>query len=97
MRTIAIIIAAALAASPAFAQDTQVKGKTTIKADQENVAAVAIGKDNKAANTAGAIKGKTKVEGTTKIDAKQKNAAAVAIGKGNTATNEAGVIGDAKK
>ena len=98
MRTIAtLIIAAAFAASPAIAQDTTVKGKTTIKADQENVAAVAVGKDNKASNTAGAIKGKTKVEGTTNITAKQKNAAAVAVGKGNTASNEAGVIGDAKK
>lgn len=97
MRTIAIILAAAFAAAPAFAQDTKVKGTTTIDAKQTNVAAVAVGKDNKAANTAGAIKGKTSVQGRTDIKAKQTNAAAVAVGKGNTATNEAGVIGDAKK
>jgi len=96
MRTIAIILAAAFAAAPAFAQDTKVKGTTTIDAKQENVAAVAVGKDNKAANTAGATKGKS-VQGRTDIKAKQTNAAAVAVGKGNTATNEAGVIGDAKK
>ena len=94
MRTIStLIIAAAFAASPACAQKTEVKGKTEIDAKQENVAAVAIGKDNTAKNTAGAIKGDTKVQGNTKIKAEQKNAAAVAIGKGNTAANEAGVIG----
>ena len=54
-----LIIAAAFAASPAFAQKTEVKGKTEIDAKQENVAAVAIGKDNTAKNTAGAIKGDT--------------------------------------
>ena len=75
------------------AQGVQIQGNTTIKAEQENVAAVAIGKDNTAKNTAGAIKGGTQIQGNTDIKAKQKNAAAVAIGKGNTASNEAGVIG----
>ena len=97
MRTIAtLVLAAVFAASPVFAL-FNVKGDTEIKAKQENVAAVAVGKDNVAKNTAGAIKGDTTIKGDTKIKAEQKNAAAVAVGKGNTAANEAGVIGDAKK
>lgn len=102
MRLIATLVAATVIAAPAFAQQVQrssnpqgvqIQGNTTIKAEQENVAAVAIGKDNTAKNTAGAIKGGTQIQGNTDIKAKQKNAAAVAIGKGNTAANEAGVIG----
>jgi hypothetical protein len=60
MRTIAtLVLAAVFAASPVFAQ-TKIKGDTEIKAKQENVAAVAVGKDNVAKNTAGAIKGNTR-------------------------------------
>ena len=102
MRLISLMIAAAVVSSPVFAQSAQrssnpqgvqIQGKTDIDASNKNVAAVAIGKDNTAKNTTGAIKGGTQIQGDTKIKAKQENAAAVAIGKGNTAANEAGVIG----
>jgi len=101
-------LAAALISGGAFAQATsksnagsmsggaggvQIQGKTDINAKQENAVAVAVGKDNVAKNTAGAIKGGTQIQGETKIKASQKNVAAVAVGKGNTAANEAGVIG----
>lgn len=93
MQLAIVTIVSAVLSTAAFAQKTEVKGNTEIKASQENTAAVAIGQDNTAKNTAGAIKGNTKVQGNTKIQAAQKNTAAVAIGKGNTASNEAGVIG----
>lgn len=102
MRMIAILVASAIVAAPAFAQQTmrssnpqgvQIQGKTEIKAEQENATAIAVGKDNTAKNTAGAIKGGTQIQGETKIKARQKNTTAVAVGKGNTAANEAGVIG----
>jgi len=102
MRLISLMIAAAVVASPVFAQQTQrssnpqgvqIQGDTTIKAKNENVAAVAVGEGNEAKNTTGAIKGGTQIQGKTNINASQKNAAAVAVGKNNTAANEAGVIG----
>lgn len=102
MRLIALLIASAVIASPAFAQQTQrssnpqgvqIQGNTDIKAKQENTTAVAVGEGNTAKNTAGAIKGGTQIQGNTKIKASQKNTTAVAVGKGNTAANEAGVIG----
>jgi len=71
----------------------QIQGKTTIDADQKDVTAIAVGKDNVAKNTAGAIKGGTQIQGDTKIKASQKGAAAIAVGNGNQAVNEAGVIG----
>jgi hypothetical protein len=102
MRLIALLIASAVIASPAFAQQTQrssnpqgvqIQGNTEIKAKQENTAAVAVGEGNVAKNTAGAIKGGTQIQGNTKIQASQKNTAAVAVGKGNKAENQAGTIG----
>ena len=103
MRThIALIALTAVLSTTAFAQKSmsttnpnavQIQGNTDIKADQKDVTAVAVGKDNTAKNTAGAIKGGTQIQGNTKIKASQKNATAVAVGKGNTAANEAGVIG----
>ncbi|CAB1367384.1 hypothetical protein [Denitratisoma oestradiolicum] len=102
MRVIAILVASAVIAAPAFAQQAQrssnpqgvqIQGNTEIKAKQENTAAVAVGEGNVAKNTAGAIKGGTQIQGNTKITASQKNTAAVAVGKNNTAANEAGVIG----
>ena len=102
MRTITLLIASALIASPVFAQQTmrssnaqgvQIQGNTDIKAKQENTAAVAVGQGNEAKNTAGAIKGGTQIQGNTKIKAEQKNTTAVAVGKDNKAANEAGVIG----
>lgn len=102
MRLITLLIASAIIAAPAFAQQAQrssnpqgvqIQGNTEIKADQKNVTAVAVGEGNTAKNTAGAIKGGTQIQGNTKIKASQKNATAIAVGKNNEASNEAGVIG----
>lgn len=102
MRLITILITSAIMTLPVFAQQSQrssnpqgvqIQGNTELLADQKNVNAVAVGKDNVANNTAGAIKGGTQIQGNTKIVAKQKNATAIAVGKNNKASNEAGVIG----
>jgi len=103
MRTITILLASAIIATPVFAQQVvqrssnpqgvQIQGNTEIKADQKSTAAVAVGEGNVAKNTAGAIKGGTQIQGNTKIKATQKNASAVAVGKNNAAANEAGQIG----
>ena len=102
MRLISFMIAAAVAASPVFAQQAQrssnpqgvkIEGNTNVIGVNQNTAAVAIGEGNTAKNTTGAIKGGTQIQGNTNINAKQNNAAAVAVGKNNTAANEAGVIG----
>ena len=102
MRLISAFVAAAVIASPVFAQQAQrstnaqgvqIQGNTNIQAENKNVTAVAIGEGNTAKNTTGAIKGGTQIQGNTQIKASQKNATAVAIGKNNTAANEAGVIG----
>ncbi|MDP1605864.1 MAG: hypothetical protein Q8L93_04345, partial [Rhodocyclaceae bacterium] len=74
MRTILLIAASAIIATPVFAQQAQrssnpqgvqIQGNTNIKAKQENVVAVAVGEGNTAANTAGAIKGGTQIQGNT--------------------------------
>ena len=102
MRLVSVLVAAAIVAAPAFAQQAQrssnpqgvqIQGNTNIQAENKNVTAVAVGQDNTAKNTTGAIKGGTQIQGNTNIKASQKNATAVAVGKGNTAANEAGVIG----
>ena len=102
MRLISLLIASAVIAAPAFAQQAQrssnpqgvqIQGNTNIQAENKNVTAVAVGEGNTAKNTTGAIKGGTQIQGNTNIKASQKNATAVAVGKGNTAANEAGVIG----
>ena len=67
MRLISMMIAAAVVASPVFAQQAQrssnpqgvqIQGNTNIKASQKNATAVAVGKNNTAANEAGVIGGK---------------------------------------
>lgn len=102
MRMISFIIAAAVAATPVFAQQAQrssnpqgvkIEGNTNVIGVNQNTAAVAIGEGNTAKNTAGAIKGGTEIKGNTNVIGVNKNTAAVAIGKNNTAANEAGVIG----
>lgn len=102
MRILTLLAVTAFVAAPAFAQQSQrssnpegvqIQGKTEINASQKDVAAIAVGKDNVAKNTAGAIKGGTQIQGDTKITASQKRATAIAVGKGNEASNEAGVIG----
>ena len=58
MRLISALIATAVIASPAFAQEVKIKGNTNIAAAQNNTAAIAVGKNNKASNEAGVIGGK---------------------------------------
>ena len=88
---------AGVQAAPGSVQATaggvNIQGNTNIKADAENVNAVAVGKGNTAKNAVGAIKGGTNIKGNTNINAKAKNVNPVAVGKGNTATNDVGVIG----
>jgi len=102
MRLISFMIAAAVAATPVFAQQAQrssnpqgvkIEGNTNVIGVNQNTAAVAIGEGNTAKNTAGDIKGGTEIKGNTNVIGVNKNTAAVAIGKNNTAANEAGVIG----
>ena len=102
MRLISFMIAAAVAATPDFAQQAQrssnpqgvkIEGNTNVIGVNQNTAAVAIGEGNTAKNTAGAIKGGTQIKGNTNVIGVNQNTAAVAIGKNNTAANEAGVIG----
>lgn len=102
--TIALVATSALAfaqtgvqASPGSVQATSggvnIQGNTNIKANAENVNAVAVGKGNTAKNSVGSIKGGTNIKGNTNIKANAKNVNAVAVGKGNTATNDVGTIG----
>jgi len=102
MRLISLLIASAVIASPAIAQQAQrssnpqgvqIQGNTNITAENKDVTAVAKGENNVAKNTSGAIKGGTQIQGNTTIKASQKGATAIAAGKNNTAANEAGVIG----
>ncbi|HZX30690.1 MAG TPA: hypothetical protein VFF03_05015, partial [Rhodocyclaceae bacterium] len=71
MRLISVLIAAAVIASPAFAQQrqsstnaqgVQIQGNTNIQAENKNVTAVAVGEGNTAKNTTGAIKGGTQIQ-----------------------------------
>jgi hypothetical protein len=103
MRTIAVLVTSALLASPVFAeqqimrssspQGVQIQGNADVRAQQESAAAVSVGQDNEAKNSAGAIRAGTQIQGNTVIKAEQKNARAVAVGKDNKAANEAGVVG----
>lgn len=103
MRMIAFLLASAILAAPAFAEDPiqrssspsgiQVQGNTSLKAEQDVSVAVAVGRDNSSKNTAAAVKDGVQIQGDTKINAKQKNTSSTTFGKNNTASNEAGVIG----
>lgn len=102
MRAAVAILLSVFVAAPVFAQKSmstnnpnavQIQGNTNIEASNKNVTAIAVGENNTAKNTTGAIKGGTQIQGNTTIKAQQKNATAIAVGKGNTAANEAGVIG----
>jgi hypothetical protein len=102
MRNIVTLIASVLVALPVLAQPVmrssspsgvQIQGNTDIRARQDDAAAVAVGQDNEAKNSAGAIKAGTQIQGNTNIKVEQKNAKAVAVGKDNKVTNEAGTIG----
>lgn len=102
MKKVIVFLTAVTLASLSMAQSTQrttnpngvqIQGNTVIEAEQKGATAVAVGEDNTAKNTAGAIKGGTQIQGNTTIKAKQSNATAVSVGKGNTSSNETGVIG----
>ena len=67
MRLLTLLIASTMFAVPAFAQKSQsssnpnavqIQVNTEIKASQKNATAVAVGKNNTAANEAGVIGGK---------------------------------------
>lgn len=90
-----IILASILAVASTFvlAQKTDIKGNTNINAVAGQQTAVAVGKDNTAKNTVGAIKGGTSIKGNTNINAAVGSQTAVAVGKGNKAENTVGQIG----
>ena len=108
MRKSLFVVAMMAASTVAFAQagvqvapdsvqatsgGVNIQGNTNIKANADNVNAVAVGEGNTAKNAVGAIKGGTNIKGNTNIKANAKNVNAVAVGKGNTATNDVGTIG----
>ena len=101
MRVISFMIAAAVLATPALAQQAQrssgpaakVEGNSNVIGVNVNTAAVAIGDGNTAKNTAGAIKGGSQIKGNTNVSGVNANTAVVAIGKNNSTGNESGVIG----
>lgn len=105
MRNLLIAVALAVSSSAVLAQmqvgvqrsssprGVQIQGDTDIKANAQNVNAVAAGSDNAAANSAGAVKGDTNIKGNTRINATVREANAVAVGKGNKADNAVGAIG----
>jgi hypothetical protein len=102
MRTLTLLIVSAFVALPAFAQPVmrssspqgvQIQGNADIRVKQEDAVGIAVGQDNEARNSAGAIKGGTQIQGNTKIKVEQKDAKTMAVGKDNKATNEAGVVG----
>jgi len=72
----------------------EAKGAVNVNAVGANLSSVAVGQDNTAKNSAGALKENVKIQGNTTINAVSKNATAVAVGKGNAATNDVGAIGN---
>jgi|GEM_PF-2330222 len=84
-------------ASPGSAQVTaggvNIQGNTNINAAVGSQTAVAVGQDNTAKNTVGAIKGGTNIKGNTNINAVAGKQTAVAAGKSNKAENAVGQIG----
>lgn len=71
----------------------QIRGDTAVSASARHLSATAVGSDNTAANTAGAIKNNTQIQGTTRINATVQGMQAVSVGKGNQADNAVGAIG----
>ena len=93
-----IILAGILSAATTFAiaqsaGGVEIKGNTNINAAVGSQTAIAVGKDNEAKNTVGAIKGGTKIQGNTNITAAVGSQTAIAVGKGNKAENAVGQIG----
>ncbi len=108
MRKIVIATALSVAATLASAQvagqaspgsiqvnsgGVNIQGNTNINAAAGQQTAVAVGQNNTAKNTVGAIKGGTNIKGNTNINAAAGSQTAVAVGKGNTAKNTVGQIG----
>jgi len=71
----------------------QIRGDVSVNASARNLNAVAVGSENTATNTAGAVKGNTQIQGTTRINATMQNSQSVAVGKGNQVDNTVGSIG----
>lgn len=93
MRKLILASTLALASAFVFAQKTDIKGNTNINAVAGKQTAVAVGKNNVAKNTVGAIKSGTSIKGNTNINAVAGKQTAVAVGKGNKAENTVGEIG----
>src|SRR5512143_4125708 len=99
IRTVAMSALATIAigVTSAYAVDeggVNIKGNTNVIGVAKDVATVAIGKDNKAGTSVGAIHGGTEIKGNTNVIGVAKDVATVAIGKGNVACTEVGAIGD---
>ena len=97
MIKLAVAAVAVLGVSAVYAVDeggVNIKGNTNVIGVAKDVATVAIGKDNKAGTSVGAIHGGTEIKGNTNVIGVAKDVATVAIGKGNTACTEVGAIGD---
>jgi hypothetical protein len=97
LTSLAVAAIAALSLSAAYAVDeggVNIKGNTNVIGVAKDVATVAIGKDNKAGTSVGAIHGGTTIKGNTNVIGVAKDVATVAIGKGNVACTEIGAIGD---
>lgn len=71
----------------------QIRGDTAVSASARHLNAAAIGSDNTANNTAGAIRNNTQIQGTTRIHATVQGMQAISVGKGNQADNAVGAIG----
>ena len=97
MIKLAVVAVAVLGVSAVYAQEkggVDIKGNTNVIGVAKDVATVAIGKDNKAGTSVGAIHGGTQIKGNTNVIGVAKDVATVAIGKGNVACTEVGAIGD---
>ena len=97
LTSFAVAAVAALSLSAAYAVDSggvDIKGNTNVIGVAKDVATVAIGKDNRAGTSVGAIHGGVKINGNTNVIGVAKDVATVAIGKGNVACTEIGAIGD---
>lgn len=100
MRTVLLLISAAMFAAPAAAtlihkphQGARIQGNAKFYAAHQNANARGSGESNQARNSTGVIRAGARIQGNTAITASQDGATAVASGRGNTAANEAGVIG----
>ena len=71
----------------------QIQGNTDINASGKNINTTAVGQNNTAESSVGAIGGGTQIQGNTKINASAENVNTTAVGQGNTAKANIGTIG----